>query len=88
MAELASQQLVLLLATCIKQHGKDNVLRLLDQKIASPMAIRLHPGVDDAILVLLEGQTQIDQWSTKLKELEETIHEIPERGGQPDDQTE
>ncbi len=86
MADLTPQQLALLLANCIKQYGKDNVLQLIDQQVLNPMQIRLHAADEDATLVLLEGAEQIKQWDTRLKALEDKLG-IPECSGEPDGET-
>jgi hypothetical protein len=83
MPQLTDEMLSLLLANCIKQFGTENVLRLKDQEVLNPSVLSLHPDEGHAILMLLEGQIQIDEWEKGMKKLEETI-EVSKRGGEPE----
>jgi hypothetical protein len=86
MAELTKDQLATLLAVCIKEHGKDGVLHLPNVELAPNISIRLHTVAGNAILVLLEGQEQIDSYDAREQELEAITSEISKRGGEPDEQ--
>jgi len=73
MSTLTPEMLSLLLSNCVKQFGKQNVLRLEDQEVLNPSVLSLHPGEGHAILMLLEGQKQIDDWDNAMKKLEEEL---------------
>jgi hypothetical protein len=73
MSQLTSEMLSLLLSNCVKQFGKQNVLRLEDQEVLNPSVLSLHPDEGHAILMLLEGQKQIDDWDNAMKKLEERV---------------
>lgn len=56
------EHMQILLATVVKQFGKYNALALNDQQVHMPAQLRLHSNAEGVILVLLEGQEQIDRW--------------------------
>ena len=84
-----SRQMTLILASLIKQYGDGNLLKVIDQQLKNPIQVRLHPVAEDAILVLLEGQKQIDEWEQSLKDASPTEEPdgIPVSEGKPNGKT-
>ena len=88
MTEISVDKMTILLATCIKQFGKDNTLVLTDQHMKAPVQISLHPAQDTAILMLLEGQEKLDKYDELKKKMEDPNIEISERDREPDESPE
>lgn len=74
-------------ASVIKQYGENNVLRIKGGHLTFPIAIRTVPlPLNEAYLVLLEGEEAIERWDTVSEQAKEEKVEVPDSTREPKQQ--